>query len=68
VEVSKKLIGKERKGKEREGKGMEWMEAMHKSHKSVIFHVVMGRNPWRDLNEYLDYLFIWSAVINCAEV
>jgi hypothetical protein len=34
---------------------------MHKSHKSVIFHVVMGRNPWRDLDEIWSHLFIWST-------
>jgi hypothetical protein len=37
--------GKERKEKKRKGK------PCRKSHKSVIFHVVMGLNPCGDLNQ-----------------
>ena len=37
VEVSKKIIGKERKGKGRKG--------IQKSHKSVIFHACVGAKP-----------------------
>ena len=47
MQVSKKIIGKERKGKEREGKGRKGKERKTniKSHKVVIFHVCVGAEP-----------------------
>jgi hypothetical protein len=41
----KERKGKERKGKERKGKERASEKPCIKSHKSVIFHVVVGAEP-----------------------
>jgi hypothetical protein len=56
VEVSKKIIGKERKGK-----------PCIKSHKSVIFHVFMGAEPSGAISMKLGSLVYMVNFINFAK-
>jgi hypothetical protein len=53
--------------KGKEGKGRKKGKPCIKCHKSVIFHVVVGRNPWCNLKRNLGSLVHMVNVINSAK-
>jgi hypothetical protein len=58
VEVSKKIIKNERASE---------LQAMHKSHKSVIFHIVVGTEPFFAISMKFGPLVYMVNVINSAK-